>query len=43
MAFGTTSPASAEAMFMGLGDPPGGGFLSIVGSVFADCSTVVGG
>jgi hypothetical protein len=41
MAFGTTPPASAEAMFVGLGNLPGGGFLGIVRSVFAEGPTVV--
>jgi hypothetical protein len=30
-------------MFMGLDDLPGGGFLGIVGGVFAEGSMVVGG
>ncbi len=42
MAFETTSPASAEAMFMGLGDLPGGEFSSAARAVSADGSIVVG-
>jgi hypothetical protein len=43
MVFGTTSPASAKTMFIGLGDLPGGGFLGIVESVFTEGSAVVEG
>jgi probable HAF family extracellular repeat protein len=42
MVFGTASPASAEAMFMGLGDLPGGGFYSETRGISADGSVVVG-
>jgi probable HAF family extracellular repeat protein len=43
MAFGTVSPASAEATFIGLGDLPGGGrFFSNALDVSADGSVVVG-
>ena len=41
-AFGTASPASAEAMFMGLGDLPGGRVASFANAVSADGSVVVG-
>ena len=40
--FGAVSAASAEAMFMGLGDLPGGGFSSYASAVSADGSVVVG-
>ncbi len=42
VAFGTTSPAFAEATFMGLGDLPGGEFFSQARAVSADGSVVVG-
>ncbi len=42
IALGTASPASAEAMFMGLGDLPGGEFSSAARAVSADGSVVVG-
>ncbi len=40
--FLTTAHASADAMFMGLGDLPGGGFFSIPRAVSADGAVVVG-
>jgi hypothetical protein len=42
VALGTTSPASAEAMFMGLGDLPGDIFSSEARAVSLDGSVVVG-
>jgi probable HAF family extracellular repeat protein len=39
---GTTSPASAEAMFMGLGDLPGGFVTSEALAVSADGLVIVG-
>jgi probable HAF family extracellular repeat protein len=42
VALGITSPAFAGAMFMGLGDLPGGEFSSIARAVSADGSVVVG-
>lgn len=38
----STTHASAEAMFMGLGDLPGGNFMSFAKGVSADGSVVVG-
>ncbi len=42
VAFGAVSAASAEAMFMGLGDLPGGIFFSFASAVSADGSVAVG-